>query len=141
MAAALMNSMHPPAGSPGEYPEKEVVNYRSNTFNQEDQNYGCNIASNFGRRKIEVSLKAKSDLNDNMTVKLAKLNFVFMKLQVCKSLVPRVPYHSHCENEVAIISCDVSYKTDGVLRSKDDTGWRSTVPCDADAKKAAWASV
>lgn len=142
VASALMTAMHPPAGSPGEYPEKEVVNYRMNSFNQEDQSYGCNIASNFGRRKIEVALKAKSDLmQGQMTVKLAKLNFVFMKLQVCKTLVPRVPYHSHCENEMAIISCDVSYKTDGPLRSKSDTGWRGVEPCSEDAKKAAIASV
>jgi hypothetical protein len=144
IAADLLSSMHPPAGTPGDYPEKEQVNYRSATFNQADSIMGCQIASAWGRRKIEVSLPGKitsGKLKGLESILRAKLNFVFMKLSVCKSVVPRTTYDSHCEVRKQILECSVQYKQpspDGQLQ--ETTPYGGIVDCDEDARKAATAA-
>jgi len=135
IVANLVSAMHPPKGSAGDYPDIEISNYVSASFNQEDLVQGCQIASGWGRRKIHVTLPRKDPTTLMDNVREAKLNFSFMKLTVCKSLIPRTTFDSHCETRKAVLSCEVEY-----MSFTKPGVYESARSCDREARKAAVAA-
>lgn len=129
MAAAAAEPPPPPPQhyKKGEFAgDKEIVKFNHATFNSEDIVGGCQIASETGRRKIEISVVKLGK------TALADINFTFMKMTVCK--------HKTCERRAEILDCSIQYKTFNLEKPEDPPKLEAKEDCDDAAVDAATAA-